>query len=310
MHGTTQAIIIRKLLVHSALQQVKVIGQPLSEQTLNSICTVGTEFVVNDSPWFGRSGDRVTPRVVNTADYISRGFSKFLEEQRGWTREKVITDRAVAGVAAAEDQRIDASIELPASPGYALDRVELFPFLDEFTAAHPELEPDRAAVLFYQRYGRRGCFHLGALEERHRHHFRQAQTTGPIRVGVEFETGYIASSFRSLNKLGFLYRRGLIDAGVFITSRDKASATRIWPATTRNGSFEELERLQYRDSIVLPIWEFGFAPDRFGRTAPYLGKTRTYTMTNTGDVETVGGVPSQVWEGNAKRFLRRAQPST
>jgi len=40
LHGTTQAIIIRKLLVHSALQQAKVIGQPLLEQTLNCRSTL------------------------------------------------------------------------------------------------------------------------------------------------------------------------------------------------------------------------------------------------------------------------------
>jgi hypothetical protein len=217
----------------------------------------------------------------------------------------------VEGGKKAEDQRIDAYIELSTSPGSTLDRANLFAFLEEYTADHPDQSPDRLAVLFYQMYGRRSCFHIGALEEKYRSYFGQVETTGPIRIGLEFETGHIASSFRSLNKLGFLYRRGLIDAGIFITSRDKASATRIWPPSTRNSSFEELERLQYRDAVFLPIWEYGFAPDRYDRNAPYLGGDRcTYTLTNAGKTEMIGGVRYEVWKGGGKRVLRTAHSST
>jgi hypothetical protein len=91
-------------------------------------------------------------------------------------------------------------------------------------------------------------------------------------VGVEFETGNIASSFRALTKLGNLFSAGKIDAGVFVTSNDKANcAARIWPASNRNGSFEELRRRRYKDNVALPLWEVGFAPDAFDSSAPYLG---------------------------------------
>ena len=74
----------------------------------------------------------------------------------------------------------------------------------------------------------------------------------------------IASSFRSLYKLGFLYSESEIDAGVFITSIDKNNcATRIWPVSNRNGSFQELKQRNYKRMVVLPLWEFGFAPDGF-----------------------------------------------
>ena len=93
-----------------------------------------------------------------------------------------------------------------------------------------------------------------------------------MRIGLEFETGNIASSFRALYKLGFLYNEGEIDAGVFITSVDKNTcACRIWPVSNRNGSFQELNQRNYKRMVVLPLWEFGFAPDGFSDTASFLG---------------------------------------
>ena len=109
---------------------------------------------------------------------------------------------------------------------------------------------------------KRGCFNLSGLDPSFHASFRQGTGTVPLRVGLEFETGNIASSFRSLNKLNFLFREGEIDAGVFITSADKGTtAARIWPMSNRNGSFEELERRNYRETISFPVWKFSFAPD-------------------------------------------------
>jgi hypothetical protein len=60
--------------------------------------------------------------------------------------------------------------------------------------------------------------------------FTAYKKTMTLRVAVEFETGNIASSFRAANKLDYLYRAGLVDLGIFITSNDKSNcATRIWP---------------------------------------------------------------------------------
>jgi hypothetical protein len=59
--------------------------------------------------------------------------------------------------------------------------------------------------------------------------------------------------------------------GVFITSNDKENrAARIWPPSNRNGSFTELDKRNYFDSVYLPLLEFGFAPDAFSKDALYL----------------------------------------
>jgi hypothetical protein len=106
--------------------------------------------------------------------------------------------------------------------------------------------------------------------------------------------------------LNFLFRKGEIDAGVFITSRDKQStAARIWPVSNRNGSFEELERRNYRETISFPSWELSFAPDGVSQTAPYLARDgTTYEPVNTGRTETVGGVTYEVWSGDGKELFR------
>jgi hypothetical protein len=268
---------------------------------LQSVRTAGDQFIVNDTIWYGFNGKKIMPRVVNTADFISRTFERFLKEQRGWERQKTL-----------EGQTIDAYIELPIGPGYTIDQALLFQFLKEYTDAHPDESPDTATVRLFQMYVRRSCFRIGALEEEYRHFFQPASGTGPLRIGLEFETGNIASSFRSLNKLGFLYRRGHIDAGVFITSRDKATAAaRIWPVSNRNGSFEELTRRNYRDAVFFPIWEVGFAPDGFDPTVAYLGlQGSTYVLQNSGKTEVYDGILYEVWKGGEKTVLRRTQPST
>jgi hypothetical protein len=156
-------------------------------------------------------------------------------------------------------------------------------------------------------YVKRRFFGIGTLAAKYHAHFTKTTEEKKFRIGLEFETGNIASSFRALTKLGFLYRRGHIDAGAFITSIDKANAAaRIWPTANRNGSFVELEARQYRDSIFFPIWEAGFAPDSFNRNAPYLGpKKTTYTMQNTGRVQTIGRHDYEVWTNGTRELLRR-----
>src|SRR5207244_4405488 len=154
-------------------------------------------------------------------------------------------------------------------PGFRLDRTDLGKFLDGYSTDHPEASIDE---LFF-RYAKRSCFNISSLDPKFHGYFKPAPAPTTLRVGLEFETGNIASSFRSLNKMNFLFRKGLIDAGVFIASRDKkTTAARIWPMSNRNGSFEELERRNYREMISFPIWELSFAPDGVSQTAPYLGR--------------------------------------
>jgi hypothetical protein len=154
---------------------------------------------------------------------------------------------------------------------------------------------------------RAGAAAVATIDPRFARFFDAVLGNTVVRVGLEFETGNIASSFRSLNKLNYLFRAGHIDAGVFITSRDKVStAGKIWPVSNRNGSFEELERRNYAETISFPIWEFAFSPDSVSQTAPYLGADgTTYTPTNTGRVVTIGTERYEVWTGDGKELLRR-----
>jgi hypothetical protein len=124
-----------------------------------------------------------------------------------------------------------------------------------------------------------------------RKYFKRVEGEAKLRVGLEFETGNIASSFRALTKLSVLFGAGQIDAGVFITSIDKPNAaTRIWPTSNRNGSFQELEQRQYKKSVGLPLWEIGFAPDSFSPTAKYLEKSTLYEPAPTGKSSQDNGI--------------------
>ena len=129
----------------------------------------------------------------------------------------------------------------------------------------------------------------------------------PLRVGLEFETGNIASSFRALIKLNNLYADGHIDLGVFVASIDKARcATRIWPVTNRNGSFEELDARDFRANLIVPLWEFGFAPDEFSSDVSYLGQDGSvYSPQSTGRSIDHAGTRYEVWTGDRGRELLR-----
>jgi hypothetical protein len=266
------------------------------KDALNAVVTSGGKFIVNDTPWYAVVGGKLKARVTNTAGYISKTFQDFLKQQRGWTAEKEL-----------EGQTIDAYLVLDHPAGFTTTKSALFGFLDQFTTQHPDESPDTTTIRLFQMYVKRALFDIKPIASQYHQHFTQATTAGKLRVGLEFETGNIASSFRSLNKLGFLYRRGKIDAGVFITSIDKANAAaRIWPPANRNGSFEELDARQYRDAVFFPIWEFGFAPDSFDRNAPYLGSNgATYTMQSTGRTEQHGKHTYEVWTRDGKELLRR-----
>ena len=122
-------------------------------------------------------------------------------------------------------------------------------------------------------YIKREMFTLERIPKELHHYFIKTQSSIKLRVGVEFETGNIGSSFRAILKLNNLFLKQHIDIGVFITSNDKNNcATRIWPVSNRNGSFVELENRNYLDNVNLPLVEFGFSPDSFSSKALYLGE--------------------------------------
>jgi hypothetical protein len=226
---------------------------------LQAITTVGRRFIINDTPWFWKNPQgQLRPQVVNSAKYLSKKFQDHLRDHRGWETEKSLSR-----------QDIDSYIELPCAVGYRLDQSRLTEFLSRYATEKPEASLDDV----FLRYVKRGCMGLAPVEPTYHSFFVIGAATERIKIGLEFETGNIASSFRSLNKLNFLFRKGQIDAGVFITSREKTTtAARIWPASNRNGSFQELDQRNYRETISFPIWEVAFAPDGIDRSAPYLGK--------------------------------------
>ncbi len=258
---------------------------------LQAVTTVGSQFVINDTPWLWKNPQgAMRPQVVNSAKYLSVKFQAYLHTQKGWDKEKTL-----AG------QTIDAHIELPCPAGHQLDKSRLTAFLDEYTTDNPEASVDD--VFF--RYVKRSCLGLSTVDPKYHHYFGIGAAATRIRIGLEFETGNIASSFRSLNKLNFLFRKGQIDSGVFITSRDKdTTSARIWPMSNRNGSFQELEQRNYRETISFPVWEFAFAPDSIDRNAPYLGKDgTTFVPVNTGRTVAHLGKSYQVWTGDDGREL-------
>ena len=264
-------------------------------ESLQSVTTRGNRFVVNDTLWYGlnRQG-KATLQVVNSAGYISQRFEKHLRDARGWKSQEMI-DR----------QRIDGYIALPSRSGFVLDKTKLAAFLDRFMTEKPEASIDD----LIHRYMRRRCFELSLGE--YAEYFIEDSGNQTLRIGLEFETGNIASSFRALNKLNLLFRKGRIDAGVFITSIDKkTTSARIWPSSNRNGSFQELERRNYRETITFPIFELSFAPDEIRPDVPYLGGDgETYWPEQTGETIVVGAVEYEKWTGDGKQLLRRVTPT-
>jgi len=207
---------------------------------------------------------------VNAAGYISGKFQDALKN-RGWEKEPSL-----------EGQNIDGYIELNTRETYSLKKSHVVNLTSTFWDENPTREFDEIVSLFYGMFVKRNCFTLGTVPETYHEHFMRSEK-GVLRIGLEFETGNIASSFRALSKLGSLYQNTVIDAAVFITSVDKNStAARIWPTSNRNGSFEELDKRDYLRNVRIPLWEFSFAPDAVSKDAPYLSKDgSTYRPTPT-----------------------------
>jgi hypothetical protein len=257
--------------------QVTVVAEPSIQRSLRqrvsnditaalqAVVTIARRFIVNDSIWYARKRrGGVSPCVVNSASYISSRFQSALEKLPGWKAETTIDGQNIDGYGEFQEQGI----------GYTLSRTEIFKFLDEYATGHlaPDVDIGSVTARIYGMYVARNLFELSEIPDSLHHYFTARPVDAPVRIGVEFETGNIASSFRALTKLGNLFSAGKIDAGVFVTSNDKANcAARIWPVSNRNGSFEELRRRRYKDNVVLPLWEVGFAPDGFDSSAQYLG---------------------------------------
>lgn len=267
---------------------------------LMSVKTQGDKFIINDTVWWSNQEARKTPNpcVVNSAKFITKKFQNKLVEL-GWEKEKTL-----------KDQRIDGYVEIEIGTSCNLAEDRLTKVYELLTAQDSEEDLDKVFSTLYQMYVKRKCFNINHLPSEVESYFQKSNVGRHIRIGLEFETGNIASSFRSLSKLYSIYRFNLIDAGVFITSADKSSvAARIWPPSNRNGSFEELDKRDYRRNVLFPLWEFSFAPDGVSKDADYLGSNaQLYKILDIGETEEISGRTYAVFKGEKNRRLLKPIP--
>jgi len=247
---------------------------------LESITTIGDQFIINDTLFYReQKPNKFTPCVVNSATYISSKFQAYLDSLNNAQGETTI-----------QGQSIDGFIKTPYSGiGYVIkDRNRILEVLHGFIEDKglPSSSVYTLFPMFYGMFVERSNFGIEGIPTRFIELFQPETIETSYRVGVEFETGNIASSFRALNKLFVLYQKGEIEAGVFVTCIDKRRAsTRIWPQSNRNGSFQELISRNYKEQVSFPLISIGFAPDGFSDTAPLLGKNGDlYVLSDTGNI--------------------------
>jgi len=253
-------------------------------EAIRNVVTIDSRFVVNDTLWFKLNGKRVTPTVMNSAKFITAAIAANIRTL-GWEPEKTLSGQTIDGY---------KEYDLP-YPGYSLSKDNTLALVrdgwdDECYA------PDLMASL-YSRHYERTIFQPAESYRNDIELFQMTSSTGTLRVGFEFETGNIASSFRALSKLDTLFRENYIDIGVFATSLDKAStACRIWPVSNRNGSYEELQARSYRNNVLIPLIEVAFSPDEINPNAEYLSRDgTTYVPTPKGEQVRVQGEDYEVY---------------
>lgn len=228
-------------------------------------------YEINDSLWFapkmdGETITKLSPKVVNTAEYISKRFQAELMKQN-WEIEKEL-----------DDQRIDGYFELDYNGQYLhLDKDEFLEVIN-YLNVEDENYPEQVSMLYK-------CFYKMSFPYNTTYFTGKLSKIGipktinrKLRIGLEFETGNIASSFRAVSKLNYLFDKGFIDIGAFITSIDKKTSTRIWPSSNRNGSIEELNNRKVISQINFPYLVYGFEPESYSRNSLYLAKTGKYKI--------------------------------
>jgi Restriction endonuclease BamHI len=252
---------------------------------LNSIRTSPDGFIVNDTLHFRKQrNNNITPCVMNSANFISSRFQYNLAQVPGCQGETNIAGQDIDGMI----------VQQYTGTGYRVrDKNKLLEILHNYIIEKnlPESSIYTLFPMFYGMYVQNAFYDISHLPAGARELFDSVPVNSPFRLGVEFETGNVASSFRALNKLFVLFQEGHIDAGVFVTSIDKStSATRIWPVSNRNGSFQELRQRNYLGQVSLPLLCIGFAPDGFHHQAPFLGRGgELYTLRSTGTIDPTGG---------------------
>lgn len=232
--------------------------------SLSEIKTIEDKFIINDSLFMRKqSNNRITPCVMNSASFISGKFQYNLSLLPNCLGENSVNQQRIDGLIMVEYNGLAYRIK---------DKTKILEVA--FKYIESKKLPDNVIYtlfpMFYGMYVDRLCFSIPALDDIE-NFFDIEEVNYHYKIGVEFETGNVASSFRAINKLNNLFHEGHIDGGCFITSIDKKnSATRIWPVSNRNGSFQELRNRSYISQISLPLICIGFAPDSFSQTAPFL----------------------------------------
>lgn len=261
---------------YSVYHQDELIPHATWDRILEDIAyAFSPEYICNDTKWFKVESGKAKPCVVNQAEYISLNFQSRLHD-RGWAVEKVL-----------DGQRIDAYKDLAYVGNYVRMTAD---GLKEAISALDPARPDYIAVISKQYYSS----YLRQLPSAEMQNVQPGLTVGngelQLRVGLEFEVGNIASSFRAISKLNFLYEANHIDLGVFVTCLDRQDSTRIWPQSNRNGSITELEQRRFLTQIKFPSLVIGFAPDGYSRTAPYVNRAgQTYSIPESEEVVDIQG---------------------
>jgi|GEM_PF-2156970 len=257
---------------------------------LGAITTINNQFVVNDRIWWKRGTKKnsadLKPVVVNEAEYITKGIEARLCDL-DWETQKLIEidgDQEMA-------QKFDAFKEFTLVGGYCIsDDASHKKILERCLGLNPIKEFAQIAAQLQYMYRSRGCFQILAHLSSSIDCFAGAYNV-KLRVGLEIETGNIASSFRSIHKLNALYLDGKIDYGVLITSEThEDGAAAIWPRSNRNGSLEELRRRNAFASVSLPLLLVGFRPDSFSRECLYLKDDGTLYSIESFKTEKVDGI--------------------
>ena len=125
-----------------------VIGDVIT--SLESIKTEVNEFVINDTNWFAKQGQNITPTVVNSAKYITGLLKDSLDSKKGWETEKILNN-----------QKIDGYIELYVENSCRITREDLLKIIHKIWNSYSDIEPDKLFSHLYQMYYERNCFKIG-----------------------------------------------------------------------------------------------------------------------------------------------------
>jgi len=229
------------------------------------------DFKVNPTLYYRNNSKGLSPTVMNQAEYISKSFQKNLEKC-GWEYDYTIIGQEIDGYIDLKIGKIES---------YCIKKNQVHNLISKISPDdHQFIEK---IISLYQMYYQRNCF----TPDPNNNIKDFTKTTGPnnYRIGLEFETGNIASSFRAFSKLNNLYEKNKIDIGVFITSHNKNVSTKIWPTSNRNGSLEELKKRDFEHELRFPYIVLGFEPEGWDSTCDFLHKTGTrYSLEENYDI--------------------------